>query len=236
MRLLTALFLGFSAMLALPADAAQNVVKLSNSGICHDSSSAWYSRTKNFTPFETMAACLEVGRAPKSYSGPTTTSAQGGQYDRDLFGGWADEDGDCMNTRHELLAELSTSRVTYSRDSCYVVRGRWNDPYTGQVFLNARNMDVDHLVPLYWAWQHGADRWPEAKRERFANDPVNLFAVDAGTNRSKSADGPLDWMPPNRGFHCQYVLRFTRVVKTYGLTLSSREARGFTQLQSRVCG
>ena len=30
------------------------------------------------------------------------------RYDRALFGGWADADGDCRSTRHEVLAELST--------------------------------------------------------------------------------------------------------------------------------
>jgi hypothetical protein len=29
------------------------------------------------------------------------------------------------------------------------------------------------------------------KREQFANDPVNLFAVEARVNRQKGAKGPL---------------------------------------------
>jgi hypothetical protein len=41
-------------------------VKLSTSGICHDASSRHYERVKNFTPYESMQACLDNGgRAPK---------------------------------------------------------------------------------------------------------------------------------------------------------------------------
>ena len=69
-------------------------------------------------------------------------------YDRDEFGGWSDEDGDCMNTRHEVLAALSSTSVTLSSDGCRVVRGRWPDPYTSRIFSEATDLDVDHLVSL----------------------------------------------------------------------------------------
>ena len=42
------------------------IVKMSSSGICHDPSSPYYSRTTNFTPFDTLDACLKAGgRLPK---------------------------------------------------------------------------------------------------------------------------------------------------------------------------
>lgn len=221
---------------ALPAFAGQPAVKLSASGICHDSSSVWYDRTKNYTSFDSMTSCLSQGRAPKGYSqtAPMPAASQG--YDRSKFGDWADFDSDCVNTRHEVLAQLSTGRISYSSDGCRVIRGRWNDPYTGKIFMEARKMDIDHLVPLYWAWQHGADRWDSSKRKQFANDPVNLFAVDAGTNRAKGAKGPLEWLPPSAGFHCQYVLRFERLMKTYGLSYTPDDTAKFKRLQYQLCG
>jgi len=52
----------------LPNDAHAQVKK-SISGVCHDSSSASYNRTKNFEVFNTIEACLESGgRLPKSTS------------------------------------------------------------------------------------------------------------------------------------------------------------------------
>jgi hypothetical protein len=96
-------------------------------------------------------------------------------------------------------------------------------------------MDVDHLVPLAWAWERGAHAWSEERRERFANDPRNLFAVDASANRSKGAQGPVEWLPPDEGFHCQYVLRFQRVALQYGLLGAPADRRALERLRGRVC-
>ena len=157
------------------------------------------------------------------------------KYDRDKFGRWADEDGDCLNTRHEMLAELSTGPVRYSANGCRVVRGRWLDPYTGQIFTESRDIDIDHLVPLYWAWQRGAWGWSNDLRKKFANDQRNLFAVDDGINRAKGADGTLDWLPPHDEFRCQYVSRFWRIVLTYGLVVSREETSAMEEQRASIC-
>ena len=162
----------------------------------------------------------------------TPTSAP---YDRDLFGRWDDADGDCRNTRHELLAELSTAPVRTTDDGCRILRGRWNDPYTGRIETDAGDLDVDHIVPLAWAWDHGADRWSRARRERFANDPVNLVPTDRGVNRSKGADGPDEWLPPDAEGRCGYVLRFLRIARSYELTIDEAEARRIETVRGRVC-
>jgi len=45
---------------------AKDIIKKSNSGICHDKKSQYYSKTKNFKPFKTMKECLDSGgRLPK---------------------------------------------------------------------------------------------------------------------------------------------------------------------------
>lgn len=42
-------------------------VKMSKSGICHPKGGTYYSRTKNFRPFQSMKDCLEAGgRRPRS--------------------------------------------------------------------------------------------------------------------------------------------------------------------------
>ena len=40
------------------------------------------------------------------------------KYKRSYFGVWADSDGDCQNTRHELLQELSTSIMSFTDNTC----------------------------------------------------------------------------------------------------------------------
>ncbi len=91
------------------------------------------------------------------------------------------------------------------------------------------------MVPLKWAWEHGAYNWSAAKRKQFANDEVNLFAVEDSVNQAKGAKGPLEWLPPNKGFHCQYILRFIRVVKTYRMVLSDYEKNEFEVLKIGEC-
>ena len=44
-----------------PPVATTAVVKKSNSGICHAPSSRWYTRTKNFTPFNNLESCIDSG-------------------------------------------------------------------------------------------------------------------------------------------------------------------------------
>ena len=157
------------------------------------------------------------------------------KYDRDLFGGWSDTDRDCQNMRHELLQKLSTAVVRFSENAWRVTRGRWLDPYTDKVFFESRQLDIDHLVPLGYSWNRGAHSWTSQKRVQFANDPVNLFAVEKSVNRQKSAYGPAEWLPPNIKFRCQYILRFQRVIKVYGLRQSANELRLIQQAQKQYC-
>lgn len=63
-------FLGLSLSLSHAADpkaasSAEPVVKKSDSGICHDKTSASFNSTKKFTAFASMDECLKTGgRAP----------------------------------------------------------------------------------------------------------------------------------------------------------------------------
>ena len=69
----------------------------------------------------------------------------------------------------------------------------------------------------------------------FANDPINLIAVDDGTNRSKGANGPLDWLPPNDAYQCQYVLRFWRVSRMYNLEIGADEQMALEAQREKLC-
>ena len=54
----------------LHAETDLSPVKRSNSGICHCPGGAYYEKTKNFTPFDTIEECLaNGGRHPKRGQG-----------------------------------------------------------------------------------------------------------------------------------------------------------------------
>lgn len=150
-----------------------------------------------------------------------TTSVFADGYKRNEFmSSWSDLDGNCLNTRHDLLAKLSTTDPTI--EDCKVIHGRWIDPYSGKVFTNPKALDIDHVVSLKYAWEHGADKWTKAERKTFANDERNLFAVNARDNRQKQDKAPDVWLPPDETFVCQYILRFIRVSFIYKLEVEPK--------------
>lgn len=225
------------------------VVKKSKSDICHDRHSSYYDRTSNYTSFSTLEGCLNSGgRLPKNYKGktPGTSSSKkhsstqsnyrtSSKYSRSQFGsGWADLNRDCQNSRMEALISQSLGQVQYkSSKECKVKSGKWISPFTGKTIYSASDIDIDHVVPLKWAWVHGADSWSKDKRVKFANDPANLLSVEARLNRQKGAKGLGKWLPPKN--QCQYIARFLRVYKTYDLKLTINEGEKYAGIKKHYC-
>jgi len=151
-------------------------------------------------------------------------------YNRKSWAHWSDFDNDCMNTRHEILLQQADGPVKKSPDGCYILMGSWDDPFSGKTLVRASDLDVDHIVPLKWASDHGGLMWGAAKKERFANDPLNLLAVDDGQNQSKGARGPTQWMPLNHAFRCEYIGQWRTVLAKYQqLTMTPKENRVFNK-------
>ncbi len=234
-----------SVIILFATTASAQVVKKSKSGICHPPASSHYERTKSYLAFDSVHACLQSGgRMPKSLSvlpaianaEPISRKSANPGYERAQFGhGWDDADGDCQDSRAEALISTSTTPVRFADEQrCRVVTGRWISMFTGNVIQNAGDIDIDHVVPLKWAWDHGASSWTKAKRDKFANDPVNLIPVEASLNRSKGAQGPESWLPPSG--KCQYVSRFVRIVKVYGLQPDQAKFNRYKQQLADYCG
>jgi excalibur calcium-binding domain-containing protein/uncharacterized protein DUF1524 len=149
-------------------------------------------------------------------------------YDRELFGTpWADVDDNGCDTRDDVLArDLARPRYEMGSD-CVLANGRLPDPYTGTVLPFERGygdlVDIDHVVSLGNAWVTGAFRWDAAKRLQLANDQANLLAVDASSNRQKGDGDAATWLPPSKGFRCEYVARQISVKAAYGLWVTPPE-------------
>jgi hypothetical protein len=157
------------------------------------------------------------------------------RYDRTLYKHWSDFDGDCMNTRHEMLATSSQIKARLSPSGCYVSKGQWLDPFSGKQFTRASDLDVDHIIPLAWAHARGAHAWTATTREQFANDPENLLVVDDGLNQSKGKKGPDQWMPPNQSYRCEYLDHWKAMLSKYSLAMLPKENRIFNrQLQACI--
>lgn len=146
-------------------------------------------------------------------------------YDRDAqFGDWIDADGDCQNTRHEVLVIESEVAPTLSSSGCTVTAGQWTTFYDDQTYTLASDVDIDHMVPVAEAWGSGAQAWSQERRVAFYNDLDYAFAlnaIDDGLNQSKSARGPEEWLPPANT--CQYVVAWTAMKIRWGLSADTAE-------------
>lgn len=155
-------------------------------------------------------------------------------YDRTDWKHWIDEDGDCQNTRAEVLIRQSLIAVVW-RDSsqCQVESGLWMDPYTGKVVRSASDLDIDHLVPLKNAHQAGGAEWDEARKRGFANYldyPWHLLAVSKAENRKKSDKGPDRWKPGDRAYWCTYAVAWIQVKSQWDLTATQQEWRQLVKM------
>ncbi|MEV8345717.1 HNH endonuclease family protein [Streptomyces niveus] len=162
-----------------------------------------------------------------------TTKGRGPKtgYERDKFGyAWMDTANGVplarngCDTRNDLL-KLHGRDVEFRRGSdCVVVSMDLYDPYTGKDIAwkkaSATEVQIDHVVPLSYAWQMGASRWSKEKREQLANDVLNLLPVSGSTNSAKRDSGPASWLPPNKPIRCSYAVRFAQVALKYDLAVT----------------
>lgn len=172
------------------------------------------------------------GRAPKT------------GYDRARFGpAWTDNNSapwghNGCSTREDILRrDLTRLRFKKSgRCTTVVISGRLGDPYTGKVIDFVRGqgtssrVQIDHVVPLADAWQKGAQQWSSVTRVSFANDPLNLLAVDGPTNQKKGAGDAATWLPANKSFRCRYVALQVAVKAKYRAWVTAAEKSAMVRI------
>lgn len=164
------------------------------------------------------------GRAPKT------------GYDRNLFGQrWSDDVPVALghngcDTRNDILRrDLVDVAIKPNTNDCVALAGTLHDPYTGAAIAFQRGsatssaVQIDHVVAMSDAWQKGAQGLDEDTRRAFANDPLNLLAVDGPSNQRKGDGDAATWLPPNSAFRCQYVARQVAVKHRYGLWVTAAE-------------
>ncbi len=164
------------------------------------------------------------GRAPKT------------GYEREQFGQrWSDDvtvefGHNGCDTRNDILRRDLTDLTFKPRTrDCVVLTGTLQDPYTGTTIAFQRGqqtsqaVQIDHVVALSDAWQKGAQQLDADTRRNFANDPLNLLAVDGPANNQKGDGDAASWLPSNSPFRCQYVARQIAVKHKYQLWVTDAE-------------
>jgi Protein of unknown function (DUF1524) len=162
-------------------------------------------------------------------------------YDRSCTGGgacqfgeeWADNHPGAFGrngctTREDVLLDQMANVELRRGSTCRIYQASLIDPYSG-ARLNWHDdgyrIQIDHIYPLAEAWHAGASAWSQSRRLRFANDVRReLLAVSAGVNQDKGSSTPAEWLPPNKRFQCEYVVRYLIVADTYDLTITAADA------------
>ncbi len=146
------------------------------------------------------------------------------------FGVWVNDPHDttCFNTRAKTLIRDSKVPVTFKpHNRCLVDTGLWEDPYTGGTRTSAREIQIDHVVPLKNAFISGAWTWSAKKRCLYANFMANnfhLMAVDGFENMSKGDSAPDQYIPANRRYVCQYLQEWLKIKLIWKLEMTQSEA------------
>jgi hypothetical protein len=101
---------------------------------------------------------------------------------------------------------------------------RMVDVHTSRYRLHRGNatsaaVQIHQLVPVGWAWRHGAAVWAGERHGQLVTDFINLQDVNGPINEPESDQGPVTWLPPAPGYDCLSVTRFAYVLSTYELAI-----------------
>ncbi|OYD66524.1 GmrSD restriction endonuclease domain-containing protein [Rhodococcus sp. OK302] len=231
-RSVAAVSIGFAAALVLggcsSSVAAEIETNSAGSGIGSGITTT-SSPQANIDLAATSSALTQLAQIPIKGRAPKTG------YDRALFGvAWTDDvdvefGRNGCDTRNDILRRDLTDLTFKDGNRCTIQTGTLNDPYTSKTIAFTRGQDtssavqIDHVVALSDAWQKGAQQLDTQTRTNFANDPRNLLASDGPANQQKSDSDAASWLPPNKGYRCQYVTAQVDVKATYGLWVTQAE-------------
>lgn len=145
------------------------------------------------------------------------------------FGRWINDPADntCMNTRARVLVRDTEEEVAFrgSRE-CVVDTGKWTDPYSGNEYTKAREVQIDHMVPLKHAYVAGAWQWDYKTRCLYSNYmgyKNHLVPASVRENTSKGDRGPEKYLPSNESYRCQYVRDWLAVKLIWQLSMTAEE-------------
>lgn len=135
-----------------------------------------------FTLILVLWACSSQSTSVRDIEEPTA-NAVCPTYNRDLYNHWIDADGDCQDTRQEVLNE---ENLVGQSDSCRITSGGWYAAYSGATITDPSGLDIDHFVPLAETHRSGAGLWSDSMKTAYANG-VLISSLSGGVGQM-SAD------------------------------------------------
>jgi len=153
------------------------------------------------------------------------------------YGEWIDIDGDCQDVRAEILIKESENNgvaPTFIKredgKNCKVATGKWIDYYTDIVYTNAKDIDIDHVLPPYIHYNTVGEHQSKAKRVEFYNDTENLVITSLSLNRSKGKKDLSEFIlrVPQEN-KCKYIRDYKRISDKNDISLDSSDMEVINQ-------
>ena len=161
-----------------------------------------------------------------------------GECDRDAFGGWSQTDKTSSRTEVLIRDSVEYPDIHFYSDNTYrVITGTWIDGLDGKplIHVDASTVEIDHIIPVCFAWEHGADKWSYEERRAFYNDTRFLIVTRKSLNASKGAS-PAWEVSNEQATNCEYVSLFQAGVELYELDLNDA-GRGWLKFaRAEACG
>ncbi|MDP9434701.1 MAG: hypothetical protein M3P93_05675 [Actinomycetota bacterium] len=177
-----------------------------------------------FTPTASAAELYSASLTTAVRQLPVAAENNAG-YDRDrYFGDWVDADGDCQNTRHEVLIAESQVAPALSSSGCTVTAGQWTTFYDDRTYTSPGG----RRHRPHGAGQRGMGLRRTGVDATAAHRPLQrprvrgfAQAIVGPLNSSKSDRGPEEWLPPANV--CRYIAVWTAVKIRWSLTVDPIE-------------
>lgn len=194
----------------------------------------------------------EDGKIPQGQDGANTSGAsqdqqamlaklgtikiqprQNVKYKRTEWKHWVTVDGAC-DAREQSLKNVGFK--TNPR-TCKALPGfEYHEPYTGKTVTDPKKLDIDHLIPLGYVASEGGQSWSPQQKQAYANDvDTVLIPADASSNRQKGDKGPGEWMPSDKGYHCEYAKRWINIATKYGIGATDKD-KSALESAIKTCG
>lgn len=157
-------------------------------------------------------------------------------YSRTSWSHWRDINSSGCTAREDvLIAQVAPGAEIDPTDDCKIVTGTWFSAWDSVTHSGSpSDLDMDHIVALAEAHDSGGSNWDAATKRMFANDPANLVAVTASSNRSKSDQDVGSWRPAQNVW-CSTATTIIAVKSAYGLTVDRTEHDALVEMLS-TCG
>ena len=168
-----------------------------------------------------------------------TADADIPEFNPDDWVRWVDMDGDCRDTRQEVLVrdnENPNFLIFTGEQRCVVLAGLWGSRYvSGYGGYRPDWNIVAHMVPLENAHRSGGWQWDPVRKMKYANSLADLYLTNWHPNQGRDDNGPENWRPYEERYWCDYARDWIDTKKRWNLTATAEEDRALHEMLA-TCG